>query len=192
MGRGLEGHFGSVLGFFRRVIAVRHSINVGSHSSLDLSAPEQMTLHNYSITLLRKLVKYASLDSLLGIPLKNLEPLKLALANLKPTGKDGFEGLLALALARIAGNPMRLAASGFQFGVDGQGEDRLNPVCFEAKRYSSNLSREMVLSKISDLGRRKNEAEILWVLGATVEVQNQLVQDLHSEGEEKGIATLVA
>lgn len=191
MGRGLEGHFGSVLGFFRRVIAVRHSINVGSHSSLDLSAPEQMTLHNYSITLLRKLVKYASLDSLLGIPLKNLEPLKLALANLKPTGKDGFEGLLALALARIAGNPMRLAASGFQFGVDGQGEDRLNPVCFEAKRYSSNLSREMVLSKISDLGRRKNEAEILWVLGATVEVQNQLVQDLHSEGEEKGIATLV-
>ena len=120
-----------------------------------------------------------------------LEPLKSALANLNPAGKDGFEGLLALALARITGNPMRLAASGFQFGVDGQGEDRLNPVCFEAKRYSSNLSREMVLSKIADLGRRKDEAETLWVLGATTEVRNQLVQDLHSDGAVYGIATLV-
>ena len=191
MGRGLEGHFGSVLGFFRRVMAVRHSINVGSHSSLDLSASEQMTLHDYSITLRRKLAKFANQENRLGIPLMNLEPLKLAITNLKPTGKDGFEGLLALALSQITRNPMRLAASGIQFGVDGQGEDRLNPVCFEAKRYSSNLSREVVLSKISDLGRRKNEAEILWVLGATVEVPNQLVQDLHSEGEEKGIATLV-
>ena len=48
MGRGLEGHFWSVLGFFHKVIAVRHSINVGSHSSLNLSAPEQMTSHHYS------------------------------------------------------------------------------------------------------------------------------------------------
>lgn len=120
-----------------------------------------------------------------------LDPLKLALENLKPAGKDGFEGLLALALARITGNPMRLAASGFQFGVDGQGEDRRRPVCFEAKRYSSDLKREMVISKIADIARRKDEAEILWILGATTEVRNQIAQDLQSDGEDKGIAVLV-
>ena len=121
----------------------------------------------------------------------NSNSLLQALRNLSPTGKDGFEGLLALVLARISGNPMRLAASGYQFGVDGQGENRAKPVCFEAKRYSSNLSRELVLSKIADLGRRKTEAEILWVLGATVEVPNQLAQDLETDGEKHGIASLV-
>ncbi|WP_299416195.1 hypothetical protein [uncultured Sulfitobacter sp.] len=121
----------------------------------------------------------------------SLDPLKIALENLKPAGKDGFEGLLALALARITGNPMRLAASGFQFGVDGQGEDRLRPVCFEAKRYSSDLKRELVISKIADISRRKDEAEILWVLGATTEVRNQIAQDLRSDGEKQGIAVLV-
>ncbi|WP_162894108.1 hypothetical protein [Phaeobacter sp. LSS9] len=121
----------------------------------------------------------------------NLNSLLRALRELPPTGKDGFEGLLALTLARISGSPMRLAASGHQFGVDGQGEDCGEPVCFEAKRYSSNLSRELVLAKIADLGRRKTEAEILWVLGATVEVPNQLAQDLETDGAKHGIATLV-
>ncbi|SMR82679.1 hypothetical protein SAMN04488030_3040 [Aliiroseovarius halocynthiae] len=117
--------------------------------------------------------------------------LKSALNDLPATGRDGFEGLLALVLARVSGNPMRLAASGFQFGVDGQGENPANPVCFEAKRYSSKLTREAVLTKIADLGRRKSEAEILWVLGATVAVPNQLAQDLSTDGENQGIATLV-
>ena len=126
-----------------------------------------------------------------AITIMNSNSLLQALRGLSPTGKDGFEGLLALALARVSGNPMRLAASGHQFGVDGQGEDRAKSMCFEAKKYSSNLSRESVLSKIADLGRRNTEAEILWVLGATVEVPNQLAQDLKTDGEKHGIATLV-
>lgn len=121
----------------------------------------------------------------------DLAPLRNALLLLKPTGKDGFEGLLALALARITGTPMRLAASGFQFGMDGQGEGSFTPVCFEAKRYGDNLGREAVITKIADLSRRKDEAEILWVLGATTEVPNQLAQDLRDDGIEQGIATLV-
>jgi hypothetical protein len=121
----------------------------------------------------------------------NLTSVKSALTDLPATGQDGFEGLLALALARISGNPMRLASSGFQFGVDGQGEDPANPVCFEAKRYSSKLKPEVVITKIAQLGRRKPEAEMLWVLGATVAVPNQLAQDLATDGEKQGIATLV-
>lgn len=122
---------------------------------------------------------------------KEIDKLRDAIRSLKATGQDGFEGLLALALGRITKNPMRLAASGFQFGVDGQGEDHHNPVCFEAKRYSSSLSRETVLTKIADLGRRNDEADILWVLGATVGVPNQLAQHLHADGLRVGVATLV-
>lgn len=122
---------------------------------------------------------------------KKLETLRKALTSLKATGKDGFEGLLALALGRITQNPMRLATSGYQFGIDGQGEDHCNPVCFEAKRYSSSLSRETVLTKIADLGRRDDEADILWVLGATTEVPNQLAQHLRTDGMDKGVATLI-
>lgn len=122
---------------------------------------------------------------------KKLETLRKALTSLKPTGKDGFEGLLALALGRITQNPMRLASSGYQFGIDGQGEDHGNPVCFEAKRYSKNLTRETVLTKIADLGRRDDEADILWVLGATTEVPNQLAQNLRTDGMEKGVSTLI-
>jgi hypothetical protein len=117
--------------------------------------------------------------------------LRDAIRSLKATGKDGFEGLLALALGRITKNPMRLAASGFQFGVDGQGEDRNNPVCFEAKRYKSKISRETVLTKIADLGRRDDEADILWVLGATVEIPNQIAQHLQTDGLKQGVATLL-
>lgn len=48
-----------------------------------------------------------------------------------------------------------------------------------------------LITKIAQIGRRKSEAEILWVLGATVEVPNQLTQDLATDGEKQGIATLV-
>jgi hypothetical protein len=120
-----------------------------------------------------------------------IEILRDAIRSLKATGKDGFEGLLALALGRITKNPMRLAASGFQFGVDGQGEDRHNPVCFEAKRYKSKITRETVLTKIADLGRRNDEADILWILGATVEIPNQISQHLETDGLKQGVATLL-
>lgn len=122
---------------------------------------------------------------------KKLEILRKALTSLKATGKDGFEGLLALALGRITQNPMRLASSGYQFGIDGQSEDHGNPVCFEAKRYRKGLTRETVLTKIADLGRRDDEADILWVLGATTEVPNQLAQHLRTDGIEKGVSTLI-
>ena len=96
----------------------------------------------------------------------HIENLSGALLEHNPTGEKGFEGLIAVALGAITGVPFRLASSGYQRGVDGKAAFE-GEVVFEGKLYKNDLPRKDVLSKIPDLVRHNDHADLVWVLGAT-------------------------
>lgn len=121
----------------------------------------------------------------------SLELIRCSLLALKPSGKDGFEGALSLALTRLTGIPFRLAASGFQGGMDGDGALPTDAVCFEAKRYLESPKRETVLTKIADLARSRPDADRLWVLGVTAEANAQLSSEVAQDGDRSAISTFV-
>jgi hypothetical protein len=118
------------------------------------------------------------------------ENLVTALRELKPTGENGFEGLVGAALRVITGIPFRLANSGYQRGLDGKAAFE-GAVAFEAKLYKDDLPRKDVLSKIPDLTRHHDHADLVWVLGATCIVPSQLADDLRADGVKEGISVLI-
>ncbi|PAU72431.1 hypothetical protein [Vreelandella alkaliphila] len=120
----------------------------------------------------------------------HVENLRNALLNLKPTGEDGFEGLIGEVLEGITGIPFRLASSGYQRGTDGKAAFE-GAVAFEGKLYTNKLPRADVLSKIPDLVRHNDHADLVWVLGATCEVPSQLADDLRADGAQQGISVLI-
>lgn len=81
----------------------------------------------------------------------HLEALKSFLLELRATGGDGFEGLMASVLTDITGISFRLAASGSQFGSDGSAVREEDGVSFECKRYKDGIPRSEILSKIAEL-----------------------------------------
>ncbi|WP_269584237.1 hypothetical protein [Roseibium sp. Sym1] len=119
-----------------------------------------------------------------------IDKLKTSLNELKATGKNGFEGLIAVTLETITGIPFRLANSGYQRGVDGKSTFE-GAVVFEAKLYTNDLPRADVLSKIPDFVRHNEYADLVWVLGATCTVPSQLADDLNDDAEKEGITALV-
>lgn len=120
----------------------------------------------------------------------DIENLSTALSELKATGDDGFEGLIAATLNAITGIPFRLANSGYQRGLDGKSAFE-GAVAFEAKLYTNDLPRKDVLSKIPDLVRHNDHADLVWVLGATCAVPSQLADDLRADGAKEGISVLI-
>ncbi len=120
----------------------------------------------------------------------HIENLNIALSQLKATGEEGFEGLIAVALYTITGIPFRLANSGYQRGVDGKAAFE-GAVAFEGKLYTNDLPRKDVLSKIPDLVRHNDYADLVWVLGATCTVPAQLADDLRADGAKEGIGVFV-
>lgn len=125
------------------------------------------------------------------VPLSiHIENLRSVLLTLKPTGEDGFEGLIGAALYAITDIPFRLASSGYQRGVDGKAAFE-GAVAFEGKLYKSKLPRADVLSKIPDLVRHNDHADLVWVLGATSTVPSQLADDLLADGAKEGVSVLV-
>lgn len=121
----------------------------------------------------------------------HLETIKSALLSVKAAGADGFEGLLRLVLTNLTGIPFRLAASGLQGGMDGKAAMSSDPVCFEAKRYSGDIHRNEVLTKIVDLSRKNSAADRLWILGATTEIGTQLADAIEEDGNKHAISTLI-
>ena len=109
---------------------------------------------------------------------QSLEHLREALLALKPTGSDGFEGLLAAVLSEICGQDFRLAKSGLQNGKDGatSAADG-NHISFEGKLYKTKINDNEVLTKITRLIGSSAPPD-LWVLGATVEVSTQLLDSM--------------
>lgn len=120
----------------------------------------------------------------------HIENLRNALVSLKATGEDGFEGIIAEALYGITDIPFRLASSGYQRGIDGMAAFE-GAVAFEGKLYTNKLPRADVLSKIPDLVRHNDHADLVWVLGATCEVPSQLADDLRADGAKEGISVLI-
>ncbi|MDR9812122.1 hypothetical protein [Rhizobium hidalgonense] len=124
-----------------------------------------------------------------SLPL-HIENLNKSLQTLDATGKNGFEGLVGEALFAITGMPFRLANSGYQRGVDGKAAFE-GAVAFEGKLYTNDLPRKDVLSKIPDLVRHNDYADLVWVLGATCTVPSQLADDLRADGAKAGISVLI-
>ena len=120
-----------------------------------------------------------------------LERLRDILLALTPSGKDGFEGVFAEALSRISGVPFRLAKGGTQFGIDGAAAHAEDAICFECKRYDKEPSASEVVIKIEDLCRRKDEADLLWVLACTASISTQLADRLRGKAAKDGIEILV-
>lgn len=121
---------------------------------------------------------------------EQLAELKNTLLALKPAGAAGFEGFVRLILTALTSIPFRLAASGLQGGVDGDSASRSDAVSFEAKRYSGNIHRNEVLTKIVDMARNKDAPDRLWVLGATTEISAQLASAVREAGDQNAISTL--
>ena len=120
----------------------------------------------------------------------HVESLKTSLLQLSPTGNDGFEGLMATVLTDISGIPFRVAASGAQFGSDGNAASEDDGVYFECKRYKDTIPRSEIISKIADLSIRSINVDA-WFLCATSEVSAQLARDVQELGRQFGIATFI-
>ena len=119
-----------------------------------------------------------------------LDRLREILLALPPSGEDGFEGIFAEALSRISGVSFRLAKSGTQFGIDGAAAHAEDAICFECKRYDEEPPASEVVIKIDDLGRRKDEADLLWVLACTAPISTQLADQLREKAAKDGIEIL--
>ena len=120
----------------------------------------------------------------------HVESLTTLLLQLSPTGSDGFEGLMATVLTDIAGIPFRVAASGSQFGSDGNAASGDDGVYFECKRYKDKIPRNEIISKIADLSIRSTNVDA-WFLCATSEVSAQIARDVPELGRQVGIATFI-
>ena len=120
-----------------------------------------------------------------------LETIRNILLKLKPTGTNGFEGLVSEIIYEITGIPSRLAQSGTQFGIDGNAIFPADSICFEAKLYSGKLDKDEIITKVATLGTYKEAIDLLWVLGATTSVSTQDADLLRKIASKDGIFVLI-
>jgi len=121
---------------------------------------------------------------------QELDNLKAALTALKPSGHDGFEGLLAAMFGSISNHPFRLAGSGSQHGKDGSGTLATGTIAFEAKLYKEKINKNEVLSKLTEIVASHPKPD-LWVLGATIEIRTQISDLLERAAKKTGINVLL-
>ncbi len=99
------------------------------------------------------------------------EALKNLLQRWEPAaGADGFEGLVAHALANLSGFTFRLARSGSQFGRDGATTAGQFSIAMEAKRYRKSVPLQELVGKSALAAFELADDVDVWVLAATVEV----------------------
>ncbi|MCU6496278.1 hypothetical protein LPN04_00565 [Rugamonas sp. A1-17] len=122
-----------------------------------------------------------------GQPPGYLEVLREGMFALNPSGKNGFEGLVAEILTDACGRPFRLASSGSQGGRDGDD----GSVYFEAKRYVGDLTRHTVSDKLLELGVRGVEHIALFVLATTCPVSAQHTEFYTRACDDIGIELLL-
>jgi hypothetical protein len=107
-----------------------------------------------------------------------------------PAGPNGFEGLVARALAEFTGYTFRLARSGSQFGRDAATPHATFSIAMEAKRYGKSVPLQELVGKASLAAFALAEGVDVWVLAATVEVSEPTQRQLAELLEEGGIALL--
>lgn len=120
----------------------------------------------------------------------HLENLRMALTALKPSGHDGFEGLLATIFGAVTARPFRLAGSGSQHGKDGSTVGATKGIAFEAKLYTASINKNEVLSKLTEIIAAQ-PAHDLWILGATIEIKTQILDPLSKTADRNGINLLI-
>jgi hypothetical protein len=111
------------------------------------------------------------------------------LRQVKPSGPDGFEGLIAALLEELTGRHFDLATSGTQGGRDmSSRRSNTNVVAVECKRYGQNteLNGRELLGELVQVGQDIPDLD-LWVLVASREVPSQLTEALNRLAAEKGV-----
>lgn len=107
-----------------------------------------------------------------------------------PAGADGFEGLVAQALATVTGLTFRLARSGSQFGRDAATPNSTFSIAMEAKRYSDSVPLQELAGKAALASFMLADGIDVWALAATVEVSEPTERTLRQILEEGGITLL--
>ena len=106
------------------------------------------------------------------------------------TGDDGFEGLVATALANLTGLTFRLAKSGSQFGRDASTPRAPFAIAMEAKRYKDKLRLETLAGKAAVALTELAGKIDAWVVGATSELGDGVESKLRDIIEREGITLL--
>lgn len=115
------------------------------------------------------------------------------LRNLKPTGPDGFEGLIAILLESLTGRHFSLSKPGFQGGRDMSTEGRnTNIIAVECKRYQSDtgLNVKELLGEILQVSWDNPELD-LWVLVASRNIDDRLEKSIIDAAREKGFEAII-
>lgn len=105
-------------------------------------------------------------------------------------GADGFEGLVAQALATLTGYTFRLARSGSQFGRDAGTPNAPFAIAMEAKRYKASVPLQELAGKASLAAFALADRADLWILAATVEVSEPTARTLEELLEAGGVTLL--
>jgi hypothetical protein len=110
---------------------------------------------------------------------------------LKPTGDDGFEGLMAMVLTDVTKAIFSLAKSGSQQGRDGQSALNTGAIIFEAKLYDGAVRKNEIVSKIAELAVDDDGDTDLFIVGSTGVIRSQDIATIEGVGKSVGIGTLI-
>lgn len=120
----------------------------------------------------------------------HLNTLRELIYALTPAGNDGFEALVASALADVTDLTFRLAKSGSQFGKDASTPLSAFAIAMEAKRYDEKIGLDAVAGKALIAGNALAGKIDLWILASTVEVGDATEGTLREILQKEGISLL--
>ena len=121
------------------------------------------------------------------------ELLASSLRQLRPTGVDGFEGLVQRLVSRATGTEFFLARSGTQSGRDmSSSRNGAATIAVECKRYAedTDLDETEIKGKLATAATDIPDLD-LWVLAATRSVRDQLVRGLQETADLLNVDVLV-
>jgi len=115
-----------------------------------------------------------------------------ALRRLNPSGRNGFEGLIAKLLEVLTGRHFHLAQAGTQLGRDMSASgSNTDVIAVECKRYGKDreLSERELLGEIVQVARAIPDLD-LWVLVTSRTISSQLHESLRRTSDDNGIGYL--
>lgn len=116
-----------------------------------------------------------------------------ALRELKPSGQEGLEGLIAKLLSALTNRHFYLARSGSQGGRDmSTGGESTNWIAVECKRYQedTSLNDRELLGELEEAYLTISGLDV-WVLVASRSVPEQLRTILNQSAQEKGMEVVI-
>lgn len=110
------------------------------------------------------------------------------LRDLKASGSEGFEGLIAKSIETLTGRHFHLASSGYQEGRDISSSTlNSNSIAIECKRYgSTSLNVRDLQGGLTQALKTTPDLDV-WVLVASRDVQSQADEALRQQANREGI-----